>query len=997
MTKIKFSKEEAYKASLLYFKGDTLATDVFLSKYALKDLEGNFLELTPDDMHKRLAHEFNYVESKYPNPINYKEIYELLKDFKYVIPGGSNLYGMGNNHRLSSLGNCFVVGNKADSYGGIFQTDQEQTQLMKYRAGVGHDISHYRPKGVVVSNTAGTSVGIVPLMERFSNSTREVSQNGRRGALMLSIDVNHPDIVDFIKAKEDLTKVTGANVSVKINKEFMDAVNNNNDYMLTFPTNMKIPLGEYYEDTISNLKYGELTEIKEVYDNSDKFFKKGYLRLVKAREIWDLMMYHAWKSAEPGILFWNNIIKESPADLYEGFETISTNPCLSGDTWVTTEGGPQQIKDLVGKGKLKLLKDGKFYETTDEGFFHTGYKPIYELVLENGYKIKATNNHKFLYLDEVVPLWVELKNLKVGESLALSNNNNLPYIPTSKIKSITYLNEEDVYDCTVPEVSSFDANGIIVHNCGEIPLCPYDSCRLLSINLFGFIENPFTDFSYFNIEKFEEVAYISQKLMDDIVDLEIEKVNKILHKLENDNEPNYIKNTEINLWKNILQKLEIGRRTGLSVIGVGDALAALNLKYDSEKAIEFTEHIYKTLALESYKSSIDMARDRRKFPIQSNVKEKHHPFIERVLKNLPPNVIENYNKYGRRNIANLTIPPSGSLAILAGITSGIEPVFSLYYTRRRKVEKDHHKIDFVDQNGDCWEEYNVVHPKLKMWYGINYGKDIQPIESLSKIQLHKAIEQSPYYKASANEIDYIQKVKMQGKIQKWIDHSISVTHNLPKTISQEEVSNIYKMAYEWGCKGCTIYRDGSRTGVLVNEDEKKKENFKLHDAFQRPKEVICDIHKITSKGENYIVLVGLVEDLPYEVFCLKQNGYDVPKIKKGWLKKIKKGHYNLLSPSKEVLIENITSHFDRPVEEAITRLVSMNLRHGASIKFIVEQLQKSPTEINDFSKVIARTIKKYIKDGEKAGENLCPSCGGENTLIYQDGCVTCMACPYSKC
>jgi len=860
-----FSEADVRHSAFQYFNGDTLAVDVWMSKYALKDKEGNYKELNPNDTHKRISKELARIESKYPNPISEQEIYELLKNFKYIIPGGSNLYGIGNNYRLSSLGNCFVVGNKADSYGGIFQTDQEQTQLMKMRAGVGHDISHYRPKDVIVSNTAGTSVGIVPLMERFSNSTREVSQNGRRGALMLSISVKHPDIKDFIEAKQDLTKVTGANVSIRITDDFMEAVNKDLDYMLSFPVDMKIPFGRYYDNVVSTLKYNVLTEIENVYDSEDNLIPKGYLKLVKAREIWDLIVYNAWNSAEPGLLFWDNIINESPADCYKDFQTTSTNPC------------------------------------------------------------------------------------------------------------------------------------------GEIPLCPYDSCRLVSLNMFGFIENPYTHNAKLNWEKFKEVSYISQKVMDDIIDLEEEKILKILKKLEEDSEPEYVKITEINLWQNILSKLIKGRRTGLSVIGIGDSLAALGLKYDSDEAINLSEEIYKVFALESYRASIDMAKERGTFPVWNHEVERYNPYIARIMENISEPYKLLYETYGRRNIANLTIPPSGSLAILAQITSGIEPVFALYYTRRRKVEKNHHKIDFIDQNGDCWEEYKVFHSKFIEWFDLNWYKidpnwfniDYHPdIHSLSKEKLDEIIMKSPYYKSTANEIDPIQKVKMQGKIQKWVDHSISVTHNLPKETTKEQISEIYKLAHEYGCKGCTIYRDESRSGVLVTGNPQPKNKFESQDAYKRPKSLNCDIHSVKVRGEAYIVLIGLLDDKPYEVFALKQNGYEVPKIKHGHLVKVKKGYYNLLDSNKEILIENITSHFERPIDEAITRLVSTSLRHRTDIKFIVEQLNKTPAEINDFSKIIGRTIKKYIKENESSTEN-CPECG--NKLIFTDGCVKCISCTFQKC
>jgi len=963
------TKELVKHSTFNYFEGDALATDVWVNKYALKDKDGNFLELNPRDMHKRLSKELARIESKYPNSISEEEIFHLLDKFKYVIPGGSILYGLGNNGKMSSLGNCIVIGNNHDSYGGIFQLDQEQTQLMKARAGVGHDISHLRPKSTPVNNTIGSSVGVVPFMERYSNSTQEVSQDNRRGALMLTIHIKHPDVKNFIKSKLDLSKINGANISVKITDEFMSKVKKDEDFIHTFPINSKINIKNF-----SEFEYDKLYEVEN----------EIYIKKVKARDIWDLLVECNLKSAEPGILFWDTIINESPSDCYEGFETTSTNPCLSGDTWVTTEEGPKQIKDLVDKGKVKLLKDGKFYETTEEGFFETGYKPVYELELENGYKIKATDNHKFLTNNKE---WVELKNLKIEDLLVISNNTNIPYIPYSPIVSIKYIGEEIVYDCTVPEVSSFDANGIIVHNCGEIPLCPYDSCRLMSLNLYGFIDDPYTNKAKIDWKKLKKYSYRSQKLIDDVIDLEEEKINKIIKKINQDPEPPEIKLVELKLWEKIKDKLIKGRRTGLSIIGIGDGLAALGLRYGSDKSNNLIEKVYKTLAINSYIASIDMAKERGKFPIWDYELEKDNPFLNRIISKLP----EGYKKCGRRNISNLTIPPSGSLSILGRITSGIEPVFSLFYTRRRKVNPDSSKIDFIDSNNICWEEYNVLHPKLIEWYNINYPEE--NINELSKTELKEIIDKSPYYKSTANEIDPIQKIKMQGKIQKWIDHSISVTHNLPKGVSKDYVNEIYKVAYKYGCKGCTIYVDGSREGILTTEKQKSK--FVNKDAYKRPKELICDVFNITYKGEKYLTLVGLVEGvLPYEVFALKLNGFEPIKIKQGYITKIKKGYYNLLNPNKEVIIENITEKFE-PREEVLTRLCSTSLRHGINIKFVIEQLQKAPTELNDFSKVIARTLKRYIKEGDKS-TLICPDCN-TNNLVFVGGCVECINCGYSGC
>lgn len=800
-----YTLEEVKKKTLEYFGGDDLSTNVWIDKYCLKNLNGEFMENSPLMMYKRLADEFSRIEEKYPNPINYNEIRRLLEE-QIILPGGSLLFGIGNNYSISSLGNCFVIGNNSDSYGGICQTDQEQAQLMKRRAGVGHDISHLRPANSKVTNAAGTSTGAPSFMHRFSNTTREVAQNGRRGALMLTMDIKHPDIEEFITSKDDLTKVTGANISVKVNDKFMRGASQD--------------LGD------------------------------------RNMIMWRKLIHQAWKSAEPGVLFWDTITRESPADCYENFKSISTNPC------------------------------------------------------------------------------------------------------------------------------------------GEIPLCTYDSCRLLSINLTKFVDNPFTKEASFNWERFKHVVYIAQKLMDDVVDLEEEKINAILKKIENDPEEDYIKLVEKQLWLKIKTKLLDGRRTGLSGIGLADALAMCNISYGSNLGITTAESIYKQLAISAYKSSIDMAKERGAFLLWNLPAEDENPFINRIIDNIEHSYKGDYLNYGRRNIALLTIPPSGTISLLAKISSGIEPVYQLTYKRRRKVNPEHPNISFVDKNGDCWEEYIVLHPKFEEWNKIK-AKELGIDTSQEEWEaLVEHVFNNPYYKSTAYELNPIDRVKMQAAIQKWVDHSISSTINLPKEATKEDVSNIYIEAWKQGCKGITVYRDGSRDGVLTAVDDKPDITFKTNNAPKRPKVLLGDLYTPTVHGKDYIVVVGLYDGKPYEVFACKNNWnikghYSCNIIKKA------RGKYDV-DVKDVMLIEDITSDMSQ-IEESTTRLVSTSLRHGASIEFLVEQLLKARGNgFQDFSKVIARKLKHYIKDETIVTGATCDNCGSSN-LVYEGGCSTCKDCGSSKC
>lgn len=777
------TKEEVYKQTLEYFSGDELKTNIWIDKYCLRDLDGNYLESTPDDMFKRLAEEFARIEANYPKGLKYNEIYDLLSEFSFIIPGGSILYGVGNNYSYSSLGNCFVIGDTTDSYGSILKIDEEQAQLMKRRGGVGHDLSHLRPRGSKVSNAANTSTGAVSFMNRYSNTTREVGQDGRRGALMLTMNINHPDAEEFITSKDDLTKLTGCNISVKITDDFMNKV-----------------------------KQGE----------------------VDATRVWGKIIHQAWKSAEPGVLFWDTVTNNSPADKYVGFESISTNPC------------------------------------------------------------------------------------------------------------------------------------------GEIPLCPYDTCRLMSLNLYSFVENPFTSKAWFNAEKFEDVTYKAQRLMDDVIDLEEEKIDKILAKLNREGDRYSV---EYNLWMKIKYKLIAGRRTGLSFIGLADTFAAMNIQYGSDSSIAFATEVAKLFKESAYRSSNQMAEERGDFPAGTiaEYNEMQQVFKRWTNPNIPR----------RRNIALLTIPPSGTISMLAGISSGIEPVFNLSYTRRRKVENSDN-VAFIDKTGDKFEEYTVYHEKFAEWRKMNP----EPFEG--------GEAPSPYNKATANEIDPMKRVELQAAIQKYIDHSISSTINLPSNVTEEEVSRIYMYAWELGCKGITIYREGCRDGILINKSDKKDTKFEQHDAPKRPKELECDVKYVKIKGEEYCILVGLLDNKPYEVFIYNIEDNIKPLSKKHRIIKEHSGCYTLWTIDDNnpynfgPITENLTDD-----QKSITRLISTALRHGASIKFIVEQLNKIEGDMTSFTAAIARVLKKYISNGQQLKGSDCPNCGSK--LVMENGCEICKSCGISKC
>ena len=834
--------EDAVAASKKYFAGDELAAQVWVSKYALKDSFGNIFELSPEDMHNRIARELARIENNYPNPLSEKQIFDLLDHFRYVIPQGGPMTGIGNNLQVASLSNCFVIGHKnpADSYGGIFRMDEEQVQLMKRRGGVGHDLSHIRPTGSPVLNSALTSTGIVPFMERYSNSTREVAQDGRRGALMLSLLIKHPDAERFIDAKVDTGKVTGANVSIKVDDGFMRAALAGESYRQQFPVNAEKPT---------------------------------YVQDIDAKKLWDKIIHNAWKSAEPGVLFWDTIIRESVPDCYaeDGFRTVSTNPC------------------------------------------------------------------------------------------------------------------------------------------GEIPLCPYDSCRLLALNLLSYVDEPFTKAAKFNFEKFKEHVAMAMHLMDDIIDLELEKVELIINKIASDPEDDDVRRVELELWKKIKDMALKGRRTGLGITAEGDMLAALGLRYGSEEAIDFAVTVHKTLAVEAYRASVMMAKDRGAFGVFDFAKEQGNPMVERICE-AAPELRELMKQYGRRNIAMLTIAPTGTTSLMSQTTSGIEPVFRPVYKRRRKInpsDKDQ-QASFVDETGEKFIEYYVYHHQFVKWLEIN-GYDTTRLQNISEEELEKWLKASPYYKATANDIDWVAKVKMQGAIQKWVDHSISVTVNLPNEVTEELVADVYRTAWESGCKGITVYRDGCRDGVLL--DVKSKDNNKKQcenpQSIRRPESIPADIVRFKNGKEDWIAFVGKQYDRPYEIFTgkIEEDAMYIPKtITHGNIIKVTEAdgskRYDFQYQDRYGYINTIGG-ISRLFDEEFwnyAKLISGVLRYGMPIDKVVQLvdgLHLDSETINTWKNGVERALKQYIKDGTR-GKGRCPQCGEEN-MAYQNGCLTCMACGYSKC
>ena len=851
MEKKTYTFEEAQNATLEYFGGDALAARVWANKYAMKDSLGNIYEETPRDMHWRIANEIARVEAKYPNALSAQQLFDLLDHFKYIVPQGSPMTGIGNNYQIASLSNCFVIGmdGNADSYGAIIRVDEEQVQLMKRRGGVGHDLSHIRPKGSPVKNSALTSTGLVPFMERYSNSTREVAQDGRRGALMLSVSIKHPDSESFIDAKMTEGKVTGANVSVKMDDNFMRAAVEGRPYTQKYPIDSTDPL---------------------------------YTKEVNASELWKKIVHNAWKSAEPGVLFWDTIIRESVPDCYAdlGFKTVSTNPC------------------------------------------------------------------------------------------------------------------------------------------GEIPLCPYDSCRLLAINLYSYVVNPFTPDAYFDFDLFKQHVAVAQRIMDDIIDLEIEKIEAIMQKIESDPESEEVKGAERKLWQKIMDKSTLGRRTGVGITAEGDMLAAMGLRYGTDEATDFSEKVHRTIAIEAYRSSVNMAKERGAFKVYDSEREKNNPFINR-LKDADPALYEEMKKHGRRNIACLTIAPTGTVSLMTQTTSGIEPVFMPVYKRRRKVnpnDPDVH-VDFTDETGDSFEEFIVYHPKFMTWMET---KGYDTTKRYTQEEIDAMVAESPYNKATANDIDWLKKVQMQGRIQKWVDHSISVTINLPADVSEELVNDLYVEAWKCGCKGCTVYRDGSRSGVLIATDNKKKtaDGKPVEEPCTckppvvvetRPRVLEADVVRFQNNKEKWVAFVGLLDGRPYEIFTgladddegillpkSVTSGYIIKNVDENGVKR-----YDFQFSNKrgyKTTIEGLSEKFDKEYWN-YAKLISGVLRYRMPIEQVIKlvsSLQLDSENINSWKVGVERALKKYVLDGTSAKGQICPNCGQE-TLVYQEGCLICTSCGTSRC
>jgi len=1155
-----YTRDQAISASINYFKGDTLAADVWVNKYALKDSAGNIYELTPDDMHIRIAKEISRVEDNYANPMSYELILSLIKDFKYIIPQGSPMSGIGNDFQTVSLSNCFVIGESgpSDSYGAILKLDQEQVQLMKRRGGVGQTLESIRPKGSKVNNSALTSTGVVPFMERYSNSTREVAQDGRRGALMLSMSIKHPDSESFIDAKLDGTKVTGANVSIKAHDDFMKAVIGDGKYTQQWPVDAINP---------------------------------SVTKEVDAHRIWNKIITNNWKSAEPGVLFWDQIIRESLPDRYAdlGYKTVSTNPCITGDTLIAVADGRNavSISQLTSEGK-----DIPVYSTnTETGKIEIKYgrnprktgnnKEVWKLTLDDGSELKATPDHMILKRDLT---YVKLKDLKSGDSISPFNSSisntryrqisnvgarmsgglhrnkrqyrlihdfnyaktyeskeyalhhidfdsfndsydnlelmtherhtrlhadlmmglNNPYHMMSdewkfnfasnpgktnpkysgftnseilehgiklfnakgkvtkrnwieyakntglpqhlandfrfgtfsnfknqvsanhKVVSIEFLGHEDVYNITVDDnhnynvITSYEddnynvSSGICVKNCGEIPLCPDDSCRLLATNLLSYVVDPFTTSAKFDFELFKKHARYALRIMDNIVDLEVEKINGILNKLNNDPESKTTKRVEIELWTRIQKKCKEGRRTGVGITAEGDMLAALGLTYGTPKATKFAENVHKIYALEVFRSSCELAKERGSFAIWDPSREHDHPFLNRI-KDADPELHADLMKYGRRNIALLTIAPTGTVSLMAQTSSGIEPAFMVSYRRRKKVNPNdvNSNAVFIDSVGDHWEEYNVFHHAFKQWIEITGYKYLPehdkstPLEELSDETVNILIEKSPYYKGMANDVDWVEKVRMQGRIQKWVDHSISVTVNLPEDVSEELVNQVYITAWQEGCKGCTIYRDGSRSGVLISKEDKvKAELFKESHAPKRPTNLDTSVLTFMNKGEKWIGLIGELDGKPYEIFTGAHENFPIPSYVENGIIKRTKGdgtlsNYDFVYNDKtghDITIPSLNHAFDDQYYD-LAKTFSAILRHGMPLPYVIDLINGLNLDgdlITTWKSGVKRMLKKYIKDGTLQSGKTCNECGSES-LEYKEGCLLCRNCGSSKC
>ena len=986
-----YDRNEIFKSTLNYFGGDELATNTWINKYALKDSYGNLYELNPNDTHRRLSKEIARIEQNYPNPMSEDTIYSLLENFKYLVPGGGSLTGIGNNNQVSSLSNCFVIGNQYDSYGSVFHTDEQQVQLMKRRGGVGHDLSHIRPAGSPVKNSALTSTGIVPFMERYSNSTREVAQESRRGALMLSILVNHPEAENFINAKLEDGKITGANISVKITDDFMNSVINDKPFIQQFPVNSDNP-----------------TITKEI----------------DGKKLWNKIIHNVWKKAEPGVLFWDKILSESPADCYgsDGFTTVSTNPCFAGEMKLLTSEGYKTFKELSeannGFHKLTSFKNGIKIGSV----WCSGIKHIIEVTLDNGVIIKCTKNHLFRTIsdddirNELLFKRINDVDIKAENLFGKTLRRSYAILENESINNPTVIKIEDkgevveVFDFNIQDDDHYGTvEGVVVHNCGEIPLCPYDSCRLLSLNLYSYVDNPYTKDARFNVKLFKEHAQYALRIMDDIVDLEIEKIEGIISKIKSDPEPSEIKETELSLWENVKVITIKGRRTGLGITSEGDMLAAMGYRYGSEEGIEFSVEVQRMLATQSYISSINLAEERGCFQVFDIEKEKNNPFIKRVVlenSDMDSEFLLKYYKTGRRNISCLTIAPTGSISLMTQTSSGIEPAFGIKYTRKRKINPNDKGINLetvtYDVQGDAFEKYNVYHHGFITWAKINN----YDLRDLSDENYEKLYQMSPYYKSTSADIDWLSKVRMQGEIQKWVDHSISVTVNIPEDTSEEMVSDIYMTAWKSGCKGITIYREGSRDGIMVSDKHQQKTDgvFKEFDVPKRPKIIECDVIHFSNKGEKWVGVLGLVKDRPIEIFTGKWDSFMIPAlIEKGFVIKVKENgntRYDFQyvdADGYKCTMEGLNRAFNREYHN-YARLISGVLRQGMPLIYVYELIDGLKLEdgdsITDWKSGVKRLIKKHIKEGVKT-KDLCPDCGAN--LIFSENCKKCTVCGYSAC
>jgi len=1157
-----YTHEEALAAATEYFGGDTLAAGVWLNKYALKDSFGNIYERTPDEMHRRIAAEIARVESRYKNPMSEDDAYALLRRFRFLVPQGSPMSGIGNPFQVVSLSNCFVIGvqGSADSYGAILKMDEEQVQLMKRRGGVGHDLSHLRPTGTPVMNSALTSTGILPFMERYSNSTREVAQDGRRGALMLTLAVQHPDAPFFVDAKMDSTKVTGANISLRLDDEFMQAVCSGKPYRLRFPVGSKKPLLE---------------------------------REISASDLWKKIVHNAWKSAEPGLLFWDTVLRESVPDCYAdlGFGTVSTNPCLTGDALVAVSDGRGHIpiKELAEAGLdvpvYCLNEQGRLGIQMMRNPRLTGEKQkVYKLTLDDGSTIRATGNHKFRLKNGE---YREMEALQPGDSLMIltkfqgpvvneegktqsnywwlnegtvranksehrliaevrtlqrameqgyiaeiwsgevrvqkkcehcgnhfwtnyhrretafcsfrCNNvylnanqasrekrtatvnatysqratvvknrqlevftrlkydlNRIPKmkewesacrdagIPSQigtkhgfesyeslkvsaslynhRVVSVEFDGYEDVYNGTVDHNHNFFAGGwasetrdgkekriyLNQKNCGEIPLCPYDSCRLLAINLLSYVQNPFSPEASFDFDLLKQHGELAQRVMDDIIDLELEKIEQILAKLDHDPEPEPVKATERELWLKIREKCLQGRRTGIGITAEGDMLAALGIRYGSDESLDFCENLHRTLALSVYRGSVNLARERGPFPIYDSLREEHNPFVQR-LREADPELYTDMVRYGRRNIALLTIAPTGTTSLMTQTTSGLEPVFRISYKRRKKVNPNdkNARVSFTDAVGDSWEDYHVFHIPFRQWLETK-GYDLAKVDKMPEAELQQIIEQSPWYRATAEDVDWVQKVHLQGRVQKWVDHSISVTVNVPEEATEDLIEKIYLTGWEAGCKGMTVYREGSRSGVLVSDKKKddKKETFTETAAPKRPKVLDAVVVSFMNNDERWVAVVGLYQERPYEIFTGRAvDSFSIlTQVSEGKVIKVKedgKNRYDFQYMDKSgyrVTIEGLSRTFNKEYWN-YARLISGVLRHGMPLPYVVdmvENLHLETASLNNWKNGVVRALRKFIPDGTAPSHNTCPACKTDN-LVYQEGCLHCKNCGHSEC